>query len=406
MKIKISEISPNYTIVSNPIELYAIAEIGKYFHELYNMSLDISELFITQEMQKSIYWDYLGYAKYKKWICGIKHTIKTTQIQDIIVLNTIEELNEDNSYIKNNKYLITITKRTSMYMWSWQLEQNMENRKILHTEVALSLISICARNYVSMYMFGVPKVLEFDITPELIIDKYCISYLLTLSKTMCKLFENFIFVNLQQISTKTIPTLEFYSWKIKQKDLGYTQDFYSYSEKLNEIQKSDIEIGDIVSIYTMDKNNKPKDYEIGKLLKIDEKGITVDCIHNFIPKITLDTQFKKLDKAAKEFITKNLNVSELKHSEKFFEWCNIGIGFCNVDEDYLLLSLSETDDCIMIELPKGAIFIKQNDLIYWTLSEYKYQFDKKRFKSLYFKDTKPYYDLYKQKKLDSVVTYY
>ena len=393
-QILFKELLPKKKKITKPIELFVIAEMGKYLYEFYGMQLDITNLNIDTILTDSVYWEYLGFAVKNEWVVSdtITPCDNTNNVQDILFVNVLDEIQPFHRYYGTNSVVETRISKFGMYLWNWQLDANIENRYILHTNVKLSLVSICVKQYISSYFFGVPICFNYIVDSNLITNPKNIAYILELSKGM---FSDFLFIDFKNLTLDQIAMTEYASWLQEKEDFNYTKSFYTTEEKKAELKRLDINIGDIVSIFSFNtKSKKPTDYFIGKVLSYDKYGITLDCIYTLVPKTALDYQYSKLSKEEIEF-NSNINKDVLNSTIQSFDWLDIAVGYTYTSERSLILPLSASNDISILETPKGKLYIEQNDLIYWLLVEYNYDFDSNKFKKQYFGRKTPLYEHYK-----------
>ena len=84
------------------------------------------------------------------------------------------------------------------------------------------------------------------------------------------------------------------------------------------------------------------------------------------------------------------------------DWYNCGVNHVFYDELEFITPIGEAEDIVISSIPvKGTdykyrfIRIPQNDLIYWMLEDYHYEYNKDRFLNTYFNGRTPlkeYYD--------------
>ena len=183
--------TPNITI---PIDLFVIAEMGKYSFEMFNTPIDIDELDIFEPTLGDNYGTYFTYAIKKGWLVSTKYkgTPNTYKVQDILL--------SDRVFKGKYKRTINIDKdiqHNSMYNWSISFEHNSS---ILNLDTKLVLVSLCAKHLILKHYYGVPATLTISITDNLIINPYNVAYILEYAKQHNSFFMDFLLYLLRRSS--------------------------------------------------------------------------------------------------------------------------------------------------------------------------------------------------------------
>jgi hypothetical protein len=89
---------------------------------------------------------------------------------------------------------------------------------------------------------------------------------------------------------------------------------------------------------------------------------------------------------------------QLRTTKRDIAMTDVGVGYYLQAEKYFIVPLDCSDDLSITRVSDGkrkdTLLLDQNNLTYWILKDYNYQFNEERFLDKYFKDSVPLYTRY------------
>ena len=415
--------------ISQACELYYVCELGKYLYLNYGETLSLDGVLFKSHLKRSQLWDMFRIAVANGWVIntGVNEDDVSISIQNPIdyetktlanvqiVLDEVPFDREDYEKRRNDviynlmtpvKMQVSFKERTGDY-WLWTLDGEddknfLVNNKTLNSnnsnQIWLSLIAYVA---VERLKTGKPNNLLLQYNYAIVSNTMALSYLIILSdKSNCLTgWCHFNFDN--SVTLKDILHFSYTSWYAEGRDKGYLNRWYSPVEKRQRLDKLDIKVGDIVGIYERNKEQKMNyiksisGYFIAKVTDITDRHIYLEGILTKKTKCQGKFDFDDKTIAVKRMYSSVKPYENLTLRKMKLDFNDIGIEYYMYTELYMLVPLSESDDIVKQRVSDGTrtleVNLPQNDLIYWILKDYEYEFNEERFLDKYFKNSVPMY---------------
>lgn len=426
--VHISQFYPCSTI-TQACELYYVCELGKYLYLNYGEALSLDGVLLKTHLKRSPLWDMFRIAITNGWV------IDSNVDEDSIAISIQNPLECENSSLanvqivldevpfdredydrRNNDLMYNIMTPIKMQVsfkerkddyWLWTLngedDKNfLVNNKTLNSNKSNQIwVSLLAYVAVERLKTGSPDKLLLQYNYAIVINTMALSYLMILTdKTNC--LTGWCHFNFDDtVTLKNILHFSYTSWYAEGRDLGYLDRWYSPTEKLQRLDKLDVKVGDIVWLYERNKEqsiNYIKSISgcfLAKVTSIDNRKIGLECILTKKTKCQGKFEFDDKTIAVKQMYQGTKPYENLTIRKMTLDFNDIGIEYYMHTELYMLVPLSETNDASRQLVTDGTrtveVNLPQNDLVYWILKDYNYDFNEERFLKKYFNDTEPMY---------------
>ena len=432
MSVHISQFYP-CSEVSLACELYYICELGKYLKFKHEDCINLDGVILNSQLKKSVIWDYFRMAVDEGWVTNTgvdaRELAITTQAplswvnkQDIcnfLFSTDAVPFNHEEFRQRSANYDFDI--RTPLasqvsfevcnaeyWMWSMNGEGNshfLENNKSLnHTRADQAWLSLIAMVAVERLKTGKPDRLVLEISSNVILNVMAMSYIMILTeKTLA--FTGWCYYHLNDtISNDTQLQLGYSAWYAIGRDIGLLDRWYSGKEKLAYMQKLDLQVGDLVMIFDREKSQRQNYIKsiagchLAKILHLSERSVELELINTVKPYFQGKEDFDNHTIVVKKMFQNNPPYLKLSSSVKRYDLADIGVGYLLHNERSFILPLEECDDIKVTRVSDGTrkdtLVLNQNDLIYWILKDYDFEFNEDRFLARYFSDSEPAYTRY------------
>lgn len=413
-------------------ELYYICELGKYSKFYHNKSVSLDGVILNSCLKKSKLWNYFRMAVSEGWLCN------TGVSQDDIMITAQSPLNYDKLDIVNYLYTLDVvefdsedvTKRRNSYdydtrtpiksqisfelmtnhAWKWSINGadgknfNVNNRSLNHNRADQSWLSLIAFVAVNRLFTGYPDLLGLVFSNNTVLNTLAISYIMILSDETQALTGWCHYALDETISDNTKLQLGYTAWYAKGKDLGMLDRWYSGKEKFAYMKELNIGVGDLIMFYEREKAQKANyiksiaSCHLAKIVSLTDDNIVLELINTVKPYFMGKEDFDDHTIAVKKMYANNPPYMTLSTSKKEFSLADIGVQYYMYSERCFILPLEESDDIKVTRVSDGTrkdtLLLDQNNLIYWILKDYSYEFNEERFLKRYFSNSEPLYTRY------------
>lgn len=413
-------------------ELYYICELGKYSKILHDKPISLDGIILNSVIEKSIIWDYFRMAVDEGWL------VNTGVPADKLAINVQQPLNFDKRTVVNYLYTIdevsfdsedTMKRRVDYEYdlrtpvksqvsfesmtdsaWVWSIEGadgkhfSTNNKSFNHNRADQSWLSLIAMVAIHRLYTGYPERLGLRFSNNAVLNNMAISYIMILDD-MTQALTGWCLFNLDDsINEKTILQLGYTAWYAIGRDRGLLNKWYSGKEKYKYMQKLDMQAGDLVMYYERDKAQKMNYIKsiagchLAKIKSVSDDSISLQLIHTVKPYFMGKEDFDNHTIAVKKMYINNLPYKEIHTSEVSISLADIGVEYYMFSEKFFITPLDETDDMKVVRVSDGTrkdtLVLDQNNLIYWILKDYDYEFNEERFLKKFFSKEEPVYTRY------------
>lgn len=418
--------------VSLACELYYICELGKYSKMNYNESVSIDGIILKEVLKKSPIWHYFRIAVLEGWLvdsgvpmeeitvtvqCPLKMD-KQTVCNYHFVLNEVPFNREDADKRRVNfdydirtplDSQISFEEMENEYwLWSMNGENNSHflcnNKSLNHTRADQSWLSLIAMVAVHRLNEGYPTNLLLSINSQVILNNMAISYIMILTEeTQC--LTGWCHFNLDDsVSENTALQLGYTAWYTKGRDIGLLDRWYNGKEKLEYMDKLNIKKGDFVMLFEREKSTRQNfvksiaSCHLANIKELTSSEIVLELINTTKPYFQGKEDFEDHSTSIKHMYSGNPPYKNLSLTKMSLDLAETGVEYYLHNERFFIVPLDGTDDLRVTRVSDGVrkdtLILNQNDLIYWIMKDYNYDFDETRFLYKYFKDKEPAYTRY------------
>lgn len=413
-------------------ELYYICELGKYSKYNHGKAVSLDGVILNSCLKKSKLWDYFRMAVSEGWL------IETGVSQDDLMITAQTPLNYDKMDIVNYLYTLDAVefdsedaiKRRNSYeydtripvksqisfelmtnrAWKWSINGadgqnfNVNNRSLNHNRADQSWLSLIAFVAVERLFTGHPDLLGLVFSNNTVLNTLAISYIMILADETQALTGWCHYALDETISENTKLQLGYTAWYAKGKDLGLLDRWYSGKEKFAYLEKLNIGVGDLVMYYEREKAQKANyvksvaSCHLAKIKALSDDTISLELINTVKPYFMGKEDFDNHTIAVKKMYANNPPYATISITKKDLSLADVGVQYYMYSERCFILPLEESDDIKVIRVSDGqrkdTLYLDQNNLTYWILKDYEYEFNEKRFLERYFKNEEPLYTRY------------
>lgn len=418
--------------IKNAGELYYVCELGKYLYEYFDDVLSLDGVLFDDVLKQSHLWDILRIALKRGYITntGLSEEDTEISIQSPLiatkdnfanVLLTTDEVRFDAKEDKRRKedkdynLYTPIRKQISFQMqkpesWVWSMkgkdgkfgtQNNLSMNNPLARQMWLSLVAMVA---VFRLRQQEPETLVILVDRQTVIDKFAFAYVIALlDKT--EALKDWVFLSFDEKMTKPdILQLYYCSWYQEGRDLGLTRIWHGKDDKIGYMQELDIQVGDLIFVYERNaeqNNNYVKSISSCRLAVIKDivnEYIDIEYINTIKTKLQGEVDWNDKTTNIKAMYNFRNPANDFSTSKERLDFYSIGVGHMLYNELKFILPLDDADEQIVQWVTDGIhkdrLLLSQNDLIYWVLKDYNYQFNELRFLDRYFPTKTPLYTRY------------
>ena len=425
-----------YMLLSNYItqidtigELYFVCELGKFLYCEYGEVLDLEGVTINEELTTVAMWDCMRIAYYNKYIVGIDidEDLLELDFQTPLILKpsefsnlmfTLDEVvadpedrnrrTVDQTYdlLTPKKARIAFEQMTDDY-WVWSFRGKVTADPIFYinnetfyrvakkmsiTQTWVSLLAWVSAHHI---MKNNPQVFIMLIQYGDDLEERILDYILDVINKYSDFFDSWFEIKFhaEDFMEEKRLEAEYKAWYRIGRDLNYTKDKCTISEKLHQLKKADIEVGDVVLVYTRqdyvgEKGRGIETCNMGVVKDITPHGIYVTHIYNHKTYEQSVVEWEQKPFAVQQFYGFQMPFSTLNSRVDYYQMVDIAIGNHIYTELNFIVDLNgasdETQQTVLVNGQRKVVYMEQNDLIYWILKEHKVQFNEDKFLEKYF----------------------
>lgn len=409
--------------IDSAIELYYIIELGKYLKYKHNEVLSLDGVIISDEVNKSKFFDYFRLACDEGWVIDTgldKYILEINAQQPLVqsqetVLNAImtedDVVFDSNEFAKRQEsiewsYRHPIRKQISFAkkedkLWYWNMEgadgKHFHNNKssVAAANADMAIVSLVAMVAVERLMTGVPSYLILSFSQEHCNTSMALSLFNALEE-ISSCFSGWVLsVYDDLVSEDTRNNLSYQSWYVTGREKGMLSRWYSPKEKYDYLHKLDIEVGDIVCLYERkqaQKNNSIKSIancQVAIVREISLDGISLDIINTIKPYYQGKIDFENNTVAVKRLYGSNLPYKRVNISNQYKQWFDCGVQYMMQNEIFFLTPIDGEDYQVRTIAKDTTVCMSAQDLVYYILKDYDVEFNEARFLDKYFKNDIP-----------------
>ena len=432
MKVHISQFYA-CSEVKNACELYYICELGKYSKMIVGNEVSIDGVILNSILRNSPIWEYLRVAITNGWIVDAGIPDKELLISDsspIILHNkyntkdfcnlflTTDEVPYDSVDSRKRRedvhYDIMTPKESQISFevmttnfWKWSPNGfegrffDCNNRSMNHNFSNQAFLSLVAMVAVRKNFGESPAKLQIVFDNNFVSELKILSYLIIMSDTTTA-FDDWVEIDTSMLDDNRYLQLFYAAWYIKGKDYGMCNRWYSGKEKFEYLKKLDLIAGDLVFFYERKKlqqNNYMKEISschLAKIVSVDDNLIELELINTVKPYSTGKADFDDHTTIVKKLYAENKPYETLNTSRIGLSMADLGVEYMLYNERHFIVPMDEATDVKPVYVKnkngEGAnIYLDQNNLTYWILKDYEYEFNEERFLDKFFKYETPIY---------------
>lgn len=413
-------------------ELYYICELGKYSKLLHNKSISLDGVILDTCLKQSPIWDYFRMAVDEGWLTDtgvakdellitVQHPLDFDKTQIVNFLYTTEPVPRDEEEIKKRRLDFDFDQRTPVKTqvsfelmedkaWRWSVNGfegknfTLNNSAFNHNRADQSWLSLVAMVAIHRLYTGVPDALGLEFSSNTVLDVMAISYILLLDDETQALTGWCMYLLNDTIPMKTQLQLGYTAWYAKGRDLGLLNKWYSGKEKYEYMQKLDLRTGDLVMYYEREKAQKTNYVKsiagchLAKITYLTDDSIGLELINTVKPYFQGKEEFDDNTTIVKNMYKGNPPYLHLNTSKVSHLLADIGVEYYLYNEKSFIVPLNESDDYKITRVSDGTrkdtLLLDQNNLIYWILKDYEFEFNEQRFLDKFFKHEEPCYTRY------------
>lgn len=418
--------------VTYAAELYYICELGKYSTINFGHPVDLQGVNLTSQLKKSILWDYFRMSVANGWLVntGIpaeelaitaQAPLKLDKANSRNMLFTLGVVGYDPDEARNRaqdpdfdlrtpvKSQVSFEKREfSGWLWSANGENgkgfSVNNKSLNHNRADMAWVSLVAMVAVHRLFEKEPQVLLLRLSANMLINSMALSHLMVLdSMTQC--LTGWVYYEFDaNVPQKTQLQLSYFAWYSMGRELGMLDRWYNGKEKLAYMRKLGLEVGDLVLYYERDPEQKMNYIKsiagcyVAKIIRVNSRDIELELIHTVMPKFAGKEAFDDHSMAVKMMYFDKKPYDHLSISRTSMSMADIGVEYMLYSEHSFIVPLNHASDTVPTRVTDGVrqetLLLDQNNLIYWILEDYGYEYNKSRFLSRYFNGIEPLRDRY------------
>lgn len=413
-------------------ELYYICELGKYSTIEHGHPVDLQGVNLTSVLKKSILWDYFRMSVANGWLVntGIpdedlaitaQNPLKLDKTNHRNLLLTLGQVGYDPEEARNRvqdpdfdlrtpvKSQVSFEKMEAAgWLWSANGENgkgfSVNNKSLNHNFADMAWVSLIAMVAVRRLFTKEPNVMLLRFSANMLINSMALSHVMVLdSMTQC--LRGWVYYEFDNtVPQKTQLQLSYFAWYSIGRESGMLDRWYSGKEKLAYMKKLGIEVGDIVLYYEREPEQKMNYIKsiagcyVAKVVAVNARGMELELIHTVLPKFAGKEAFDDHTMAVKMMYFDKKPYESLSVSSLTCDMAEIGVEYMLHSEHCFIVPLHYASDIVPTRVTDGVrqetLLLDQNNLIYWILEDYGYEYNKERFLSKYFGNSEPVRDRY------------
>ena len=425
---KIVHISQFYpcTKVGISVELAYIVEVGKYLHDR-GYALSVDGILYEDDLKESRFWDYFRMGVSEGWIVDVIEMENfgidmqfpidyDVELRNIRIVET--DVPFDNQDFNHRKEDADYNYRTPLDsqvvfkdktdgVWLWELngqggQTYMANNKTLNSDGSDTCwISLIAYVAVERLLSGESITLLIDINNEIASTPNVLSSLLLLQDetNVCK---GWCFFHMDEnIPSTKLNHLGYAAWFYKGIEKGFLQRWYSPTEKFTYLDKLDIKVGDVISLYERNMGQRLNamksiaGFRCAIVRGVTETGITLEAVNTKKTKYQGVLDYKDYNMATKKMYDFQNPFLRFNTSMMTLQWNEIGVEYMMHNEKYFITPLYADDSKVQnVKNENGdtaCLNLPTIEFTYWVLKDFDADFNEERFLERYYGGKKPLY---------------
>lgn len=413
-------------------ELCYICELGKYSFIGHGEAVDLQGVVLSFNLKRSALWDYFKLAVANGWLVNTGVSATELDIPSITSLR-IDRKNFRNMFFtvggvefdkddairraQDNDFAIRTPEKMqvsferrepSLWLWSSKGENgrgfSVNNKSLNHNCANLAWVSLIAMVAVHRLFEHEPDMLAVSFNSNMILQSMALSHVMVLDD-MTQCFKGWLVYQFDEtVSARQKLQLSYFAWYSIGEELGMCNRWYNGTEKVTYMRKLDMLPGDIVLYYERDmeqKLNYRKSISgcyVAKIVSVGARRIELELITTTRPKFAGKEAFDDHSMSVKSLYVDHKPYETLSASRKGVEMSDIGVEYMLYSEYCFIVPLAQASDLVPTRVTDGSreetLLLDQNNLIYWILEDYEYEYNRDRFLSRYFRNSEPLRDRY------------
>lgn len=413
-------------------ELLYICELGKYCRIGHGHSVDLQGVNLTSGLKASLLWDYFRMAAANGWVSntGIPAEDLAITAQNPLALDKTnhrnmyfvctqvpyDKVDAEKRRLDADYDLRTPVKSQVSFeqmdsnLWLWSPkgfkggDLSVNNRSLNHNFANMAWVSLVAMVAVNRLFSRQPASLLLRLNHNMLMSSMALSHLMALAEeTQCmRGWVTYEFDN--TVTDKDKLQLSYYAWYSIGKERGLLDRWYNGKEKLAYMKSLDMRVGDIILYYEREQEQKMNYIKkisgcyLAKIVSVDVRDITLELIHTVVPKFQGKEDFDDHTMAVKALYAGSKPYETIRTSRKTVSMADIGVEYEMFSENSFIVPLSSAVDVVPVRVTDGVreetLLLDQNNLIYWILEDYEYDYNRSRFIRMYFSQVEPVRDRY------------
>lgn len=425
-------------------ELYYICELGKYSKLNYGKAVSLDGVILNSCLRKSVLWQYFRMACDEGWVVntGVPENELMVTAQSPLAMDkqsvcnylyTLDEVPYDaDDKIKRDTVegydLRTPLKAQVSFefmtdsAWKWSINGyegkyfTINNNALNHNHADQAWLSLIAFVAVRRLFTGSPDKLGIEFGSNAVLNIMATSYIMLLVDETQALTGWFCYALDEGVMDNTRLQLGYTAWYAKGRDLGLLNRWYTGVEKFDYMKKLDLRKGDLVMFYERDKAQRMNyiksvaSCHLAKITYLSDDSISLELINTVKPYFMGKEDFDNHTIVVKKMYMDNLPYEKLSTTKRDYALADIGVEYLLYSERCFILPLDCCDDIKITRVSDGVrkdtLILDQNNLVYWILKDYNYEFNEDRFLNRYFKDKEPLYTRYMRGEVLEDMYYY
>lgn len=413
-------------------ELYYICELGKYSTIQHNQPVDLQGVVLTSGLKKSLLWDYFRMSVSNGWLVNtciaeeelaitVQHPLGLDKTNHRNLMLTTEVVEYDKEEATQRRQDADFDLRTpvksqvsfermepSLWLWTSKGKDgkgfSVNNKSLNHNFADMAWVSLVAMVAVHRLFEQEPNMLAISFSGNMLINSMALSHLMVLdSMTQC--MRGWVFYEFDStVNDNTKLQLSYFAWYSIGREFGMLDRWYNGKEKFRYMQQLDLQPGDIVLYYEREPEQKMNYIKsiagcyVAKIVKVNSRDIELELINTTMPRFAGKEAFDDHSMAAKMLYSDKKPYETMRTSRQTKSMADIGVEYMLYSEHYFIVPLSHASDMIPTRVTDGTreetLLLDQNNLIYWILEDYEYEYNRERFLDRYFKGIEPVRDRY------------
>lgn len=413
-------------------ELYYICELGKYSFIEHGKPVDTQGVVLHSVLKKSKLWEYFRMAVSNGWVvnAGVsdeefpvskehpldldksvyRNMFLTTEAVGYDADETIKRSQNADFDLRTPVKSQVSFERMEPSLWLWTASGaggngfSANNNSFNNNSADMAWVSLVAMVAVHRLFTKIPDKLAISFSDNNLINAMALSHFLVLdSMTQC--FRGWVHYTFDDyVAENKKLQLSYYAWYSIGREYGMVDRWYNGKEKLRYLRRLDVEPGDIVLYYERDPAQKANYIKsiagccVARVVKVNNRDIELELIHTIMPKFAGKEAFDDHSMSVKMLYSDSKPYETLRLSRVKHAMADIGIEYMLYSEYCFIVPLSQAMDVVATRVSDGTrtdtLLLDQNNLIYWILEDYGYQYNKQRFLDRYFSQAEPLRDRY------------